>query len=66
MISQAGFEGERQLLTQHHGAARSPGAPAPPAVCSPGNSFLPGCAAPSYTGYAGWASGSAAQIAAAS
>lgn len=53
--------GERQVLTQHRGAAHSPGAPVPPVVCSPGNSSLPGCAAPSCAGYAGWASGSAAQ-----
>lgn len=59
-------KGQRQVLTQHHGAARSPGAPAPPAVCSPGSSSLPGYAAPSCGGCAGWASGSAAQIAAVS
>lgn len=56
-------EDQRQVLTRHHGAAHSPGAPAPPGVCSPGSSSLPGHAAPSCGGCAGWASGSAAQIA---
>lgn len=59
-------KGQSRGLTQHRGAARSPGAPAPPAVCSPGNSSLPGCAAPNCGGCAGWASGSAAQRAATS
>ncbi len=57
---------QRRVLTRHHGAARSPGAPAPPAVCSPGSFSLPGCAAPSCAGCAGLAFGSAAQTAAAS
>lgn len=59
-------KGQRQVLTQHRVAARSPGAPSPPVVCSLGSSFLPGCEAPSCAGCVGWASGSAAQIAAVS
>lgn len=58
--------GQRQVLTQHRGAARSPGAPAHPAACSPGSSSPQGCAAASCGGCAGWASESAARIAAGS